>query len=99
KAKDGMRHGSVTGVQTCALPIFTPATPSSAGPSVPLVADHAFLPLGKIGDQGYARPSRAGSRRREPAGVNAEGFPVGKDHRPLRSAERRGGAEGGGRGG
>src|SRR5437870_10243929 len=52
QAEDGIRDGHVTGVQTCALPIFPPARPA------PVARRRAWR------SRRLLRPTRAGSPRR-----------------------------------
>src|SRR5262249_59539624 len=81
QAEDGIRDWSVTGVQTCALPIFRPAPfetrPAAAGQG-------AALPL-------VAGPLRAGDRGllREPAVRQAAVHLAGADHREIGRASCR----------
>src|SRR2546429_4381820 len=82
QAEDGIRDVAVTGVQTCALPIFRAAS-TQYGMLLRAVAPHnshgrqkpPFLPLAPL-----AAKSREPSRLREPS-------------RPPRSEERRVGKE------
>src|SRR5262249_58626282 len=73
QAEDGIRDWSVTGVQTCALPISLPSSPRSARrgakariqgtrPAGPHLADLALLPVVPAGSD-QRRPAEQLSRR------------------------------------
>src|SRR5205823_7026588 len=64
QAEDGIRDKLVTGVQTCALPIFQPDGPSASGrPSLPhadgVAADRAHPRQGRRVDRAPDRDRRA----------------------------------------
>src|SRR5260370_21472076 len=81
QAEDGIRDSSVTGVQTCALPISHGRSP----------AGRRFRPCGR----GFAEASPHIIRRRVPREpeVALSLHPVAASERPLRSEERRVGKE------
>src|SRR5207249_8374864 len=54
QAEDGIRDRNVTGVQTCALPIYLPHEP----PVVPGVEIHACLLASALNAAGRIRPKR-----------------------------------------
>src|SRR5262249_59536379 len=94
QAEDGIRDWSVTGVQTCALPIWFCAPPSAA---------RALRAHPRISGALGSRPPASGSRRasRRPTVSAVHRAPTAdRAHNPEedRSEERRVGKEGRGRG-
>src|SRR5262249_59680731 len=86
QAEDGIRDWSVTGVQTCALPIFAPQAPAYGAPA--LVVDHR--------PQDAARgelPRPPPQRRAYPGQAGGEDVGRRVDAHELRSEERRVGKE------
>src|SRR5207244_8965796 len=57
-AEDGIRDDLVTGVQTCALPIFETTPPYATGPEVLFVAFYASAELGCYRALGWPMPER-----------------------------------------
>src|SRR5207247_7198741 len=92
KAEDGIRAPLVTGVQTCALPIFAGTGPSSCtGGTVVRFTWRPGLAGHHCGDRRTSVSSGQGNSRRGPrCGTRPGG---------SRSEERRGGKGGGGGGG
>src|SRR5690606_40495662 len=85
QAEDGIRDFHVTGVQTCALPIFAEMLGEPGHHPVPVVVEVCF----------GARPARTVSAGRvvDPHDLLTEAA-EGVVHLPLRSEERRVGKEG-----
>src|SRR5437016_11330312 len=84
QAEDGIRDWSVTGVQTCALPISSPARPAKSIPRER--TDSAFrAPLDQV-ERNYP-PDDSGNGRHRDQGFGA------MPRRSLRSEERRVGKE------
>src|SRR2546430_2109730 len=68
QAEDGIRDLTVTGVQTCALPIWAPASRRSLG----LGRSHVLHPRRAQEGRGAARPARAGVEAAARSGSDAE---------------------------
>src|SRR5437867_7038220 len=91
QAEDGIRDRTVTGVQTCALPI-SPKVEQAAAFSIPLLlATALLLQVQKrvLGRRGYAAVGgKGGQRRTIPLGARSEERRVGKECRSRRRARR-----------
>src|SRR2546430_4753887 len=90
QAEDGIRDLTVTGVQTCALPIFAPVVPAEpaapagpAGPVGPAAPGAPAPPCGPAGPWLPAAPT-------EPVGPVAPCAPIGRAHarNPVPSKNR-----------
>src|SRR5262249_58781083 len=90
QAEDGIRDWSVTGVQTCALPIYV-SGPPAPGPAPLLRADRGRRQHRHAPPQ--ARPARRTTLRPAPGLVGQTG-PRPHQPRQRRSEERRVGKEG-----
>src|SRR5690625_6606436 len=56
QAEDGIRYGHVTGVQTCALPIWTPQTSDQAADGYSLAAGAIRVDLSDLVDEQITTP-------------------------------------------
>src|SRR5690606_41175450 len=90
QAEDGIRDFHVTGVQTCALPIFDPVIHQLAERFAD--KNHAlFLGRGAL----HPIAMEGALKLKEISYIHAEAYPAGElKHGPLRSEERRVGKEG-----
>src|SRR4051794_41221045 len=76
QAEDGIRDGRVTGVQTCALPIWSPSTPSAPTRSA------------RRRDRSALGARRRGGRRRRPRRARARRTATGTQSTPRREIGR-----------
>src|SRR4051794_41973115 len=81
QAEDGIRDGRVTGVQTCALPIW---------PRVPADPEGGALPLpARLAREAERRPTGTPRVEEVMAALGRGGLPVERVQQVLRSEERR----------
>src|SRR4030066_384911 len=76
QAEDGIRDSSVTGVQTCALPICGPATRRRL--ALPEAAGDRVHPLGELGDRAPGRGRGGAVRGREGRRARRGGARIGE---------------------
>src|SRR5207253_4816019 len=90
QAEDGIRDGHVTGVQTCALPIYWRTVSNSST----LNHGTSALPSGRRSRQNGTSPSSSHSRHPSQQSPNARGcWRVSSESLTFRSEERRVGKE------
>src|SRR5690625_5693867 len=88
QAEDGIRDGHVTGVQTCALPIWTSPAPSPGAPGSVAASPRRQGPAATAGRDRRPPPGRGGSGRSPPMchpGARSEERRVGKEWRAGRT--------------